>query len=52
MTTIKIKKEKIARKGKLKFENYTNVLERTQPENKINHLEKSETDICILKKYQ
>ena len=32
-----------------KFENYKNCLEATQPENKINHLEKK-IDVDILKK--
>ena len=35
-------------KRKLKFEDYKNCLEATQLENKINHLEKSETGADIL----
>ena len=34
--------KKYAIKRKLRFENYKNCLEATQPENKINHLEKIE----------
>ena len=37
-------------KSKLKFENYNNCLETTQFENKINHLQKNETDVGSLKK--
>ena len=36
---MKIKKQRVIKK-KLKFENYKNVLEAAQLENKINHLEK------------
>ena len=36
-------------KRKLKFENFENCLEATQLENKINHVEKNEIDIYILK---
>ena len=34
----------VRHKRKLKFESYKNWLEATQTENKINHLQKSETD--------
>ena len=37
---------------KLKFEDYKNCLEPAEIENKINHLEKSKTDVNSLKKYQ
>ena len=37
-------------KRKLKFQNYRNCLEATQFENKINHLEKNQTDIDSIKK--
>ena len=36
-------------KGKLRFENYENCSESTQPENKINHLEKNKIDIDRIK---
>ena len=36
-------------KRKLKFKNFENCLEATQLENKINHVEKNEIDIYILK---
>ena len=36
-------------KRKFVFENYKNCLEATQIENKINHLEKSKTDIDCIK---
>ena len=44
--------KKYAIKRKLRFENYKNCLEATQPENKINHLEKIEltsTDFFVTK---
>ena len=37
-------------KRKRKFEDYTNCLEATQPENRINNLEKNKIDIDSLKK--
>ena len=37
-------------KRKLKFENYKNCLEATQPDNKINYLEKNEINVYNLKK--
>ena len=46
----KIITKKCVIKEKLKFENYKNCLETTQPENKINHLEKNKIDIDSLKK--
>ena len=39
-------------KRKPKFEDYKNCLEATQTENKINHLEKSKTDVDSLKEDQ
>ena len=51
---MKIKKEKGTKKcvikRKLKFENYKNCLEATQLGNKINHLEKNQTNISSIKK--
>ena len=56
MIVVKIKKTKDTKKcpikGKLKFENYKNCLEGTQPENKINYLEKNNINIDSLKKSQ
>ena len=50
---MKIKQQKAQKKGvikrKLKFQNYQNYLEESQIENKINHLEKNETDVDTLK---
>ena len=42
-------KEKCVIKRKLKFENYKSCLEGTQPENKINHLEKNKFDTKLIK---
>ena len=46
----KAKAQKSAIKRKLKFENYKNCLEATQPKNKINYLEQNEINIDSLKK--
>ena len=50
MKVVIIKKQKAQKKRQLKFENYKNCLEATQVDNKINHLEKNENIIDILKK--
>ena len=50
MKVVTIKKQKAQKKRQLKFENYKNCLEATQVDNKINHLEKNENIIDILKK--
>ena len=54
MTVVKINKQKAKKKcfikRKLKFENYKNCLEAINLENKINHLEKSQTDTKGVKK--
>ena len=42
---------KCAMKIKLKLEDYKNCSEAAELENKINHLEKNETDIYSLEKY-
>ena len=54
MGVVKIEKQKKTKKcdikRKNKFENYKHCLEPTQPDNKINHLEKNKTDINTMKK--
>ena len=55
MTVVKIKNQKAQKsviKRKLKFENYKNCLEATQRDNKVNYIEKNETNIDSLKKDQ
>ena len=55
MTVVKIKNQKAQKsviKRKLKFENYKNCLEATQRDNKVNYIEKNETNIDGLKKDQ
>ena len=55
MTVVKIKNQKAQKsviKRKLKFENYKNCLEATQRDNKVNYIEKKETNIDSLKKDQ
>ena len=41
--------KKFVIKRKLKFENYKNCLEATQPKNKVSYIEKNKTDIDSMK---
>ena len=53
MTEVKVKSKrhkKVVIKRKLEFENYKNLLEATQPENKINYVEKNEININSFEK--
>ena len=53
MTVVKVKSKrhrKVVIKRKLEFENYKNLLEATQPENKINYVEKNEININSFEK--
>ena len=46
----KQKAKKVCHKKTLKFQNYKNCLEAIQPESKINHVQKNETDVGSPKK--